>query len=619
LIAFLFSALIWLRSILLSLFIFVAFLVFVLYFLAYSPWLIDKISNKYATDYNLSYERIDGNAIRGIEIEGLKYKNQALAKHIVLHWNPAGLIKKELIISNLTFEKANVDTIKLFYKIFDNNSTKNVNKKKSFPFKIKIFNILLELEAFDEKSLAIAFLKTSLKINNLNFTNKNIKINNLVLDIDTNLTSLHLKAQSKANMILGKAQIKPTKAFDTYLKSMNKKVKWKHLSSFAFNFKQEKELSSLKVESKELNINLNYNNKNSKIKGKINILGLKSIVSGSSKKKIKINSKISFANILEEIQKVYTLKKPPILKGKGLINIEIKKLKEIKLVFSSPQISYKENKKVKKAKKIKDISLNMSYKNNKIIINSYALEIDKQKIFAKNSSHIFIEKNKISLLPFWLNDTLYMTGDYDKNKHKGSIDIQADNLAINHKLVTLNSHIKLKASQENNKTKIDGKIIIDGGKIHYNLAQKRFAHDSDIIIKQRKKKEKSSAFMDNLSVNIQIETKKPLIYNKGAISMRLQANLAIQKEEKKPLQVFGAIELLKGGRYTFKGKGFILDKGYIYFTGDPNKPLLEASIKYKSLDYLITMRVSGSVEAPNIDFSSSPYLNKEQILSNRSK
>jgi len=47
------------------------------------------------------------------------------------------------------------------------------------------------------------------------------------------------------------------------------------------------------------------------------------------------------------------------------------------------------------------------------------LEYDKQKIFAKNSSHIFIEKNKISLLPFWLNDALYMTGDYDKSKHKG--------------------------------------------------------------------------------------------------------------------------------------------------------------------------------------------------------
>jgi len=201
-----------------------ALLVFVLYFVAHSPLLITKIADKYAPYYHLSYEGIDGNAITGIEIEGLKYKNQALAEHIILHWNPAGLIKKELIISNLTFEKANVDTIKSFIKSFDNNSTENVNKgkKKPFPFKIKIYNILIELEAFDEKNLAIAFLKTSLKINNLNFIHKNININDLVLNIETNLTSLHLTAESKGNTILGKAQIKPTKAFfPTYIPTLN--------------------------------------------------------------------------------------------------------------------------------------------------------------------------------------------------------------------------------------------------------------------------------------------------------------------------------------------------------------------------------------------------------------
>ena len=43
--------------------------------------------------------------------------------------------------------------------------------------------------------------------------------------------------------------------------------------------------------------------------------------------------------------------------------------------------------------------------------------------------------------------------------------------------------------------------------------------------------------------------------------------------------------------------------------------LLEASVKYKSLNHLITIRVTGSADTPNIHFSSKPTLTKEQILS----
>ncbi len=92
-------------------------------------------------------------------------------------------------------------------------------------------------------------------------------------------------------------------------------------------------------------------------------------------------------------------------------------------------------------------------------------------------------------------------------------------------------------------------------------------------------------------------------------------DLSLYKAEESELMVLGSVEILKGGSYTFEGKKFILDKSYIYFTGNPNKPLLEASVTYQSLNHLITIRITGSANAPNIHFSSKPSLTREQILS----
>ena len=55
--------------------------------------------------------------------------------------------------------------------------------------------------------------------------------------------------------------------------------------------------------------------------------------------------------------------------------------------------------------------------------------------------------------------------------------------------------------------------------------------------------------------------------------------------------VLGSVEILEGGSYMFEGKKFVFDKSHIYFTGNPNKPLLEASVKYKSFNHLITIRL----------------------------
>ena len=162
---------------------------------------------------------------------------------------------------------------------------------------------------------------------------------------------------------------------------------------------------------------------------------------------------------------------------------------------------------------------------------------------------------------------------------------------------------------------MNGEIILLGGNIHYDLSQKTYASDSDIIIVQDMKDNEASPFMDNLSASVLIKTQKPLIYKKGDVDIKASVDLSVYKAEKSELMVLGSVEILKGGSYNFEGKRFVLDKSYVHFTGNPNKPLLEISVKYKSLNHLITIMITGSADLPNINFSSKPSLTKEQILS----
>jgi len=147
------------------------------------------------------------------------------------------------------------------------------------------------------------------------------------------------------------------------------------------------------------------------------------------------------------------------------------------------------------------------------------------------------------------------------------------------------------------------------------MGTKTYPSDSDIIIVQDMKNEEASPFMDNLSMLIDVTTKKPLIYKQGPIDIQAKVDLDIHKAEYSELMVLGEVVIVKGGSYTFEGKKFVLDKSNIYFTGNPNKPLLDISVKYKSLNHLITIDISGTPATPNITFSSLPSLSREEILS----
>ena len=64
--------------------------------------------------------------------------------------------------------------------------------------------------------------------------------------------------------------------------------------------------------------------------------------------------------------------------------------------------------------------------------------------------------------------------------------------------------------------------------------------------------------MDKLSVQVEVKTKKPLIYKKGPIDIKVIVDLAIHKAEHSELMVLGEVHIDKGGSYTYEGKKFVV-------------------------------------------------------------
>jgi translocation and assembly module TamB len=838
----LYGPLLWLRKIIVYLLLIAIVLGLVVYFVANSPLLVKKAAERFAPDYNISYSRIHGNVLTGLEIEDLAYKDDPLAKHITFKWNPNGLLKKNITVNTLQIEKANVDTIKRLIASFQDSNTSDSNesrKETSFDLGVTLDHLSVTTEPFVEQNITISNI--ALDIDRLEYRHDSLNVGRLDLIVDSNITSLELHATVKENDLTGKVRVTPSKALferyalpirkeaigdividvtasekhiaadiDTKMKQLlkgekgsfnldidrlqshvvydinshtlkavskvilttpytkellvtnrftmddtilysgeirmkeiigvdakyvkplnhlnvaytgnaqridanisadnlqgtftspdlknaalhleskeawllskfmalpaelnqtkaditvdvpiafdenvslvatvkidsdlllmdanvsyeenlqirsltyipkdsplyafNKEVRWDQLSPIAFQAALNGDQVEGELAAGPLSAKAVYLLRNKKIDGHITLGTLSTNISGFADKQINMATKIrSMTSLKDNIDRIYNMEGIPPIKGSADLDIEISELDVVDIRLKSPEIIYQADRKTEHV--VNDIDLSVNIEDAKIVLKAYTLTYNKLKLFSTKPSLITLEDDKIFIAPLWLNDELQVVGAYNIKDQNGTIDAVAEKLHVSHEIIDLDSSVDLRTVLDGNKTSINGMITLLGGDIHYDLSQKTFASDSDIIIVQEMKEKEESPFMENLSASIQIKTQKPLMYKKGAIDIKADVDVHIYKAEGSELMVLGSVEILEGGSYMFEGKKFVLDKSYIHFTGNPNKPLIEASVKYKSLDHLITIAVTGAADAPNINFSSKPSLTREQILS----
>ncbi len=429
--------------------------------------------------------------------------------------------------------------------------------------------------------------------------------------ITSNLLNIESDIKYKDNLNIVSKIVIPKKSL---LKGYDKNLKLNKLNPiYIKSIIDKKEINTI-VKSPVIKANINYRLKSTKLNGLFNLEGYKINISGNTNSivdvKLNINSLKSF---FKKISKVYNIDEIPNISGKVDCNVSIDKLKDINMIIKSPKIIYAKDKKHKQI--IKDISLKVGMNNSKIVLKNYKFIYNKEKIFSTKPSKVSIDGDIVNIEEFWVNNNLKIEGRYNLKTKKGNILTSSNKFHIAQKIASLDTNLNLKVLLDNMKMTINGNINLLGGNIYYNLSKKTFASDSDIVIVQKIKKKKKSSFMKNLSLNIKVKTKKPLRYKKGDANIRGNLDLGIHKSINSKILILGKVSLLKGGSYTFERKRFILDKSSIYFTGNPNKPILNIVVHYKSINHLITIRITGSANTPNIVFSSSPTLTKGQILS----
>ena len=398
---------------------------------------------------------------------------------------------------------------------------------------------------------------------------------------------------------------------DSLLSNLDKKLQINALMPMNIKTDIKNNTKVLNLKSSKIQSNIKMQDK--KLKGYINLASLHSTINGNLNGDILVSAKISsIKKLISQIKQIYDISKLPNIDGAIQANIKLDKAKNIKLNLASNKITIKDK---KKTIAINDIKLDVFKKDNSILIDKYQLNYDDIKVFATKQSKININGDDIILSPLWVNDKIQLTGNYNKLQQKGELNAIAKMLHISQKMIDLDSNIDITTSIDNKRIDVNGEIILQGGNIHYNINKKTFASDDDIVIVQELQKKKKAKENDNLNINLQISSNKPLILKQKNIDIKADVDLMINKQGGSEPMMTGAIELQKGGVYNFEGKKLVLDKSYIYFTGDAFKPYLDIAIKYKSVNYLIKIIVSGTPSMPVISFSSQPALSKEQILS----
>lgn len=437
---------------------------------------------------------------------------------------------------------------------------------------------------------------------------------NLTIKAKTQITSN--VANIKADIVYGKTLQVDAIAHlpqESLLRTYNKEVKWDNLNPIAVEVKMVNDAMKMTVNAGVLSANVNYSLKSKQIEGKMTFDGLNADIDGIADKKITINAKVkSVPSAIQSLQSIYTLDEFPI-EGNANMSVVVTGLKKIDVSFQSPTLTYQPDRRTTHV--IDDVEAKMSMENSNLVLNHYKLTYNKMKLFSTKPSLMSLKEDMVHISALWLNDELRVEGDYNLKTRKGSLSAQADKLHIEHKLADLDGKVDIKILLEGDKTSVNGTILLVEGDIHYDINQKSFASDSDIIILQEMKDKNESLFMDNLSMSVRIYSKEALAYKQGDLDVKANVDLNVYKAENTELMLLGSVDILEGGSYYFEGKKFISEPSYIYFTGDPNKPILEQSIQYQTLNYLITVKITGTPEAPNISFSSMPSLTKEQILS----
>lgn len=407
-----------------------------------------------------------------------------------------------------------------------------------------------------------------------------------------------------------------TKVVSVPEKSILKKdysfVKWDSFVNSNVLLSIKNDITNINIKSNDLLSSIDYSSSNSNLKGNFALSGMTGTIDGNTKGNIVIKSNSSDIQSASNSLSKYFYFTPPQMVGDGKIDLVIDPNGKTNVTLNSSSVFLGD--KSRYAKPITDIKASLTIDGNKITIDGYNFLYDKLQFFATKQSMIDIKDGVLNCNSLWVNDQVLANGKYDTKSKNGTFSITGKDIFIPHEYASVKLNANLIADIKNNAINLSGNIVVLDGDILYYLGQKTFPTDSDIIIIQEQKQKTTSVAIDNLSMSLKISTLKPLRYKQRNSSLEATLDLGVEKVAGESVLVVGTARILPGGYYSYEDKRFVLQPSGIYFTGDMNRPILDIQAVYKAPNHTIRTIITGTPGSPNVNFSSTPKLTKEQIL-----
>jgi len=410
-----------------------------------------------------------------------------------------------------------------------------------------------------------------------------------------------------------KISTKTTFPKDSLLREQLKQIRFDAISPLQTTFSVHQNTLDIKIDSENISADLIYDSNNSDLKGDVALGSVNMRAQGNVKKKFTLSSDVkSLQTLFLQSNKIFAFD-PPALDGDAKFSLLVDEMKKVTLTVDSKNLLLEKNGKMESI--LKDTKLSLEYENSLLTLNKYHTTFEQQKLFSSKPSQIVFKDDVLEISPFWINDSLKVTGKYDLKHKKGALFATAERLSVSHEKTSLISRVDIKSTLNDKRTSVKGSVTILGGNIYYDLDTKRFDNDNDIVMVQKKKKSTENPFYTLLETEIKVKTQKALIYKNKEANIKATADLLITKKPKGPLNIEGDLNILAGSTYTFKGHTIVLKESLIHFTGNPKQPTLDVAAIYKSPRALITIQITGSPASPHYIFSSTPHMNKQEILS----
>jgi len=424
-------------------------------------------------------------------------------------------------------------------------------------------------------------------------------------------------ANVDADLFYGKRtrlKVKAVVPESSLLKHFDNKIQWGAISPLNLDVQLGEKDIKATVRSSKISAKMNMLPFDGKVTGDIRLAGMITTLNGTLPGNIVIHSDVkSFRDLMRTVKSFYAIEGLPEMDGKLNLSLIVSENKEVYLSVLSPEIIYYADRKTTHT--IGDVSMILKKSGGNVELSSYHLIYNDMTFYSSKPSVVDFNETLITIPQLWLNNQLKIMGKLDTKTFKGKIDAKAPTFHFVHEWVDLDTQVDVETVFDGNRTDMNGKITLLEGNIHYDLNTKTFPSDSDIIVVQDMKKESNSTFMENLTMMIKVDSKKPLVYKEGSVNVKAMVDIGVHKALYSDPLIIGSIDIVDGSSYNFQGKVFKLEHSHIYLTGDPTKPMLDLTVKYKALKHMIKIVITGTPTMPNIIFSSVPSLTREQILS----